>query len=65
MTFRRDVFDLFFAQANEPKSSMYKRARSSIYPENVFSNDVLDICFKESVFFFYMFRHTGFTESYE
>ena len=33
MTFRRDVFDLFFAQANEPKSQMGKRARSPIFSE--------------------------------
>ena len=50
---------------NGPTSMIEISARSQIFPESVIFNHVLDICFKESVFFFNMFRHTGFTESYE
>ena len=50
---------------NGPTSMIEISARRPIFPENVIFNHVLDICFKESVFFFNMFRHTGFTESYE
>ena len=65
MTFRRCFFDLVFAQPNGPTSEMQKRARSPIYVENMTSDDVFVICFNEAVFFFNMFCHTGFTESYE
>ena len=36
---------------NGPTSGIKISARSPIYPENEIFNDVLDICFKESVFF--------------
>ena len=52
-------FRPIFCPSKWTKIVNVKTRRSPIYSENVFSSDVLDICFKKSLFFFFlkMFRH--------
>ena len=53
------------SQKSEKQKMVNLSARSPIFHENMFFDDVLEICFKKSVFCFTMFCHTGCTESYE